>query len=247
LLGGLAPRTSSPSKQTAETAELPLRQRLAWERELLGIYLSDHPVNAVLQRVGTEGRQQITDIEQRFPGDRVRIVGRINTARRIITKSNKTMAVLDFEDMTGSIELVVFPETYSNFQDFCEVDNVIEVEAKVDRRGEQLQLICEKVFDSIDTLGPRPSTRQVHIVLNDKGGDSNSRIDEMQKVLTIVREHEGDDEFVVHIQIGNDDLPMRSRTIRVEWNDLLESELVRLLGARSVWVEQIGDPAAIAA
>ncbi len=247
LLGGLAPRTSSPSRQTVESAELSLRQRLAWERELLGIYLSDHPVNAVLQRVGTEGRQQINDIEQRFPGDRVRIVGRINTARRIITKSNKTMAVLDFEDMTGSIELVAFPETYSNFQEFWEVDNVIEVEAKIDRRGEQLQLICEKVFDSIDALGPRPSARQVHIVLNDNGGDSNARIDEMQKVLAVVREHEGDDEFVVHIRIGDDDLPMRSRTLRVDWNDLLQSELERLLGARSVWVEQLGETPAIAA
>ena len=89
--------------------------------------------------------------------------------------------------------------------------------------------------------------RQVHIVLNDNGGDSNARIDEMQKVLAIVQEHEGDDEFVVHIRIGGDDLPMRSRSLRVEWNDLLQSELEGLLGARSVWVEQIGAPPALAA
>src|SRR5690606_31947644 len=130
---------------------------------LLGIYLSDHPVNDVLQRVGLEGRIQITDLESRYPGDKVRIIGRINTARRILTKTNKTMAVLDFEDMTGTIELVAFPETYQTYQDAWEVDNVIEVEAKVDRRGEQLQLICERVFDTIDALGPRQSSRQVHI------------------------------------------------------------------------------------
>jgi DNA polymerase-3 subunit alpha len=247
MLGTVAPKPSEPTQMITKNIELPLKQRLAWERELLGIYLSDHPVNDVLQRVGQEGRQQINEIESRFPGDRVRIVGRINTARRILTKSNKTMAVLDFEDMTGSIELVAFPETYANFQDAWDVDNVIEVEAKVDRRGEQLQLICERVFDSIDVLGPQPSTRQVHIALTDNGGDSNARIDEMQRVLEIVREHDGDDEVVVHIRIGEDDFPLLSRTLKVEWNDVLERELAQLLGTRCVWVEQIGPAARLAA
>ncbi len=247
MLGGLAPATTAKPDMMTKNIELPVRQRLSWERELLGIYLSDHPVNDVLQRVGHEGRQQISDIENRFPGDRVRIVGRINTARRILTKSSKTMAVLDFEDMTGSIELVAFPETYTTFQHHWEVDNIIEIEAKIDRRGEQLQLICEKVFDSIEMLGPKPSTQQVHIVLTDNGGDSHARIDEMQRVLQIIREHEGDDEVVIHIRIGEDDLPMRSRTLKVEWNEMLETELKQLLGARAIWVEQIGQQAAIAA
>lgn len=247
LLGSSTPGSTNIRQHRPSKAELPLRQRLAWEREYLGIYLSDHPVNAVLQRVGTAGRQQIGDVENRFPGDRVRIVGRINAARRIITKNSKTMAILDFEDMTGSIELVAFPETYSTFQDSWDVDNVIEIEAKIDRRGEQLQLICEKVFDSIEMLAPRPSTRQVHIALTDKGGDANARIDEMQKVLEVVREHEGDDELIVHILIGDDDLIMRSRTLKVEWNEMLRSDLSRLLGDRSVWVEQIGEPQPIAA
>jgi DNA polymerase-3 subunit alpha len=247
MLGTLAPKTPASSEMVTKNVELPLRQRLSWERELLGIYLSDHPVNDVLQRVGLHGRQQINDVENRFPGDRVRIIGRINTARRILTKSSKTMAVLDFEDMTGSIELVAFPETYTTFQHAWEVDNVIEIEAKVDRRGEQIQLICEKVFDTIELLAPKPSTRQVHIALNERGADSNARIDEMQRVLAIIREHDGDDEVVVHIRIGDEDLPMRSRTLKVEWNDMLQVELVRLLGQRAVWVEQIGEAAPIAA
>jgi DNA polymerase-3 subunit alpha len=177
----------------------------------------------------------------------VRIIGRINTARRILTKASKTMAVLDFEDMTGTIELVAFPETYQAFQDAWEVDNVIEIEAKVDRRGEQLQLICERVFDSIDTLGPKQSTLQVHIVLASSSADANARIDEMQHVLEIVREHDGDDELVVHLRIGEADLLMRSRTLKVEWNDLLRIELERLLGPKSVWIERIGAAAPIAA
>jgi hypothetical protein len=69
----------------------------------------------------------------------------------------------------------------------------------------------------------------------------------MQNVLAVVREHEGDDEVVVHIRIGGDDFPMRSRTLKVEWNDVLEKELKQLLGARAVWVEQIGDTAQLAA
>lgn len=247
MLGGQAARAAEPSDSVTRNLELPLRQRLSWERELLGIYLSDHPVNDVLQRVGLQGRQQINDIERRLPGDRVRIVGRINSARRILTKNSKTMAVVQFEDMTGSVELVAFPETYATFQSAWEVDNVIEVEAKVDRRNDQIQLICERVFDSIDALGPRQSNQRVHIALSASSTDANARIDEMQKVLTIIREHDGDDEVVVHIRVGTDDLPMRSRTLKVEWSDLLRSELEQLLGAHAVWVEQIAESTPIAA
>lgn len=247
MLGGQSLTTAPASDSITRTSDLPLKQRLSWERELLGIYLSDHPVNDVVQRVGLQGRQQINDVEHRFPGDRVRIVGRINTARRILTKSNKTMAVLDFEDMTGSIEVVAFPETYATFQDAWEVDNIIEIEAKVDRRNDQVQLVCERVYDSIDALGPAPSTQQVHIVLSDAGTDTNRRIDEMQKVLAIVREHDGDDEVVIHLKVGDDVLPMRSRTLKVEWNDLLRSELEFLLGSEAVWVEPLSDRAQAAA
>ena len=84
MLGGQVTKPVEIPESVTKNLELPLRQRLSWERELLGIYLSDHPVNAVLQRVGLEGRQQINDIENRFPGDRVRIIGRINAARRIL-------------------------------------------------------------------------------------------------------------------------------------------------------------------
>jgi DNA polymerase-3 subunit alpha len=247
MLGGQVSKPVEYPDSMTKNIELPLRQRLSWERELLGIYLSDHPVNDVLQRVGHEGRQQINDVENRFPGDRVRIVGRVKAARRILTKTNKTMAVLEYEDMTGTIELVAFPETYQTFQDAWEVDNVIEVEAKIDRRGEQLQLICERVFDSIEMLGPRQSSRQVHIALVSDAADSDARIDEMQRVLEILREHDGDDEVVVHLRVGEDDFPMRSRTLKVEWNEMLQSELERLLGPSSVWVEQIGATPALAA
>ncbi|MCO5223579.1 MAG: OB-fold nucleic acid binding domain-containing protein [Thermomicrobiales bacterium] len=247
MLGAQIAKPVEPTESMTRNEDLPLKQRLAWERELLGIYLSDHPVNDVLQRVGNAGRQQINDVEHRFPGDRVRIIGRINTARRILTKTNKTMAILDFEDMTGTIELVAFPETYATFQDAWEVDNVIEIEAKVDRRGEQLQLICERVFDSIEMLAPKQSNQQVHIALACDSSDSNARIDEMQNVLAVLREHEGDDEVVVHVRVGEDILPMRSRTLKVEWSDLLKVELERLLGARAAWVEPIGEAAAIAA
>ncbi|MEZ4532934.1 MAG: DNA polymerase III subunit alpha [Thermomicrobiales bacterium] len=241
MLGGSVAKQVETPESITRNLELPLRQRLSWERELLGIYLSDHPVNDVLQRVGSYGRQVINDVHDRFPGDRVRIIGRVDTSRRFLTKANKTMAIMDFEDMTGTIELVAFPETYQTFQDAWEVDNVIEVEAKVDLRGEKQQLICERVFDSIDALGPRPSQRQVHIALVSDSSDANARIDEMQRVLQIIREHDGDDEVVVHLRVGEDDLPMRSRTLKVEWNELLQAELQNLLGEASVWVEPIRD------
>jgi hypothetical protein len=87
----------------------------------------------------------------------------------------------------------------------------------------------------------------VHIALASDAADQHARIDEMQRVLSIIREHDGDDELVVHLRVGEDDLPMRSRTLKVEWNELLRTELENLLGSDAVWIVQTGASAPIAA
>lgn len=74
------------------------------------------------------------------------------------------MAIIDLEDLTGNIELVAFPETYDNNSIHFEIDRILDVSAKIDRRNEQLQLICESVTDDLSALGVETlPTRTIHL------------------------------------------------------------------------------------
>jgi DNA polymerase-3 subunit alpha len=92
--------------------EFPLRELLAMEKELLGVYLSGHPLQDVadeLRRVATATAQEIN---QGVKLGEVVLGGIINQTRRRVTRSNKMMAFVTLEDLTGVVETMVLPETY---------------------------------------------------------------------------------------------------------------------------------------
>ena len=85
------------------TPETPVRERLRWEKELLGLYLSDHPMGEVAERVGQFVTAYSGDLkDESLDGQRVVIGGIVTGSRTIITKSKSTMAVVTLEDLQGT-------------------------------------------------------------------------------------------------------------------------------------------------
>ncbi len=210
-----------------EVNDLPLKQKLAWERELLGVYISEHPVAEVLRRVGYGGRSQIAEIGDLPAGSTVRVIGRINSIRRFITKNGKSMGVADLEDLTGTVELVMFPERYDQYVDVVQVDAIVDVIARTERRDDQLQLVCETVFADIEQLEKRNKT--VHLRFpEDEAGTTLLPI--MQRVDRLLRDYEGDDEVVLHLMVGGEEHVLRSRSLLIEANPMLLAEIEELLG-----------------
>jgi DNA polymerase-3 subunit alpha len=157
----------------------------------------------------------------------------INGVRRITTKTNRTMAVLDFEDLTGNIELVAFPDCYDQHAELWEPDNIVEITAKVDRRSEQLQLICETATTEIKQAPRRTLRRAVHLRFP-ASSDLAEDIRLMQDVFEVLTHFEGDDDIVIDVPTARGHVAIRSRSRRVEWNDRLHDALSRLLGSDRV-------------
>ncbi len=235
-----APATSS--------AEIASRELLSWEKELLGLYLSAHPLSDVLASLdgsgGANGLLQIVELANRTPGEKVRLVGMIAGVRRITTKTNRTMAIIELEDLTGTMELVAFPDCYERHLALWQTDVILEVVAKLDRRGEVLQLICETATDEMRTPQAGPVTRRaVHVTLP-TSSDVWADIRRMQALDAALRRHEGDDDLFLHLSRGaTDTMTLRSRSRRVDWSELLESELADVLGPERVAVEDRGQVA----
>jgi DNA polymerase-3 subunit alpha len=231
-LGGTTGATTKP-RLIAEETEIPRRQLLTWEKELTGIYLSEHPLAEVLETSRKEGIAHVVELADRPKGEGVRLIGMINGVRRITTKTNRTMAVIDFEDLTGSIELVAFPDCYDQHTELWQPDVIVEVSAKVDRRGEQVQLICETATTEIKQAPRRKTRRAVHLRLP-VSSNLEQDIRLMQDVFEILRLFEGDDEIVIDVPTATGFVALRSRSRRVEWNERLHDALSRVLGPERV-------------
>jgi DNA polymerase-3 subunit alpha len=235
---GLAPVVSAAPARVEGPAGNP-REILSWEKELLGFYLSSHPLQSVLGKGIGRGLATIIDLSTaRQPGDKVRLVGMVVSVRRISTRNDRTMAIIEFEDLTGSIELVAFPDTYEQFAEHWEPDRILEVTAKLDKRGEQLQLICESATTELSAIVALPApSRTVHLTVP-ASDDIWNDIRLMQSIDEILNRFEGDDQVVIHL--GNHLKPtaLKSRKHRIEWSRNLEAALRDILSTETIRVEE---------
>ena len=210
---------------------------LAWEKELLGLYLSAHPLEEVMKGRERAGNASIAIVElgERHVGNKVRVLGMIRGARRIVTKTNRTMAVIDLEDLTGSIELVAFPECYDRFGPLFVEDTIIEVGGKLERRGEAWQLVCETAttdVSSAKTTARDARTIQLRLPTSD---DLWADIERMQAVDDLLRRFEGDDRLIIQVPLSQGrDVQLRSRSRQIEWGPLLEQALSQIIGGNAV-------------
>jgi DNA polymerase-3 subunit alpha len=231
--------TTARSGPLVAATELPRREILTWEKELLGTFLSDHPLQEIIDGGVADGIVQIGRLGERTTGAKVRVLGLVNSVRRITTRSDRTMAIIELEDLTGSIELVAFPDCYEQLSEFWEADKILEVTAKVDRRGEQLQLICETATDDI-SLKPKPPLpqRTVHVRLP-SSDDVWRDIRIMQQVDEILKRYDGEDAVLLHVPTTDRVITLRSRSLKIEWSDALAQELTGIVGRDGVKIEDL--------
>ena len=141
--------------QLPKVGEYDKEQLLAFEKEVLGIYVSGHP----LEKYEALWKHVITNVTSDFAldeetghskvmdGNRA-VIGGILTDKRVkYTKTNKTMAYLTVEDLVGTVEVVVFPKDYEKNLQYLNVDDRVFIRGRVSSEDDQSsKLICEKMF-----------------------------------------------------------------------------------------------------
>ncbi|MCC6312411.1 MAG: DNA polymerase III subunit alpha [Thermomicrobiales bacterium] len=234
-LGG-AETLDAPAALPEATANQ--RELLTWEKELLGLYMSSHPLHEVLGAEKVSGLCRLSDIAERTPGQIVKLIAMVIGVRRVATRNNRTMAIAEIEDLTGTMELVAFPDLYERAGELLQPDTILEISAKIDRRGEALQLVGESLSRELAALPERRApARQVHITLR-AGADRWADIESMQAVDAVLRQHEGDDEVIVLVPHRPGRMVrVRSRTRRVEWGSELAAALHALSAVSAAQVE----------
>ena len=116
----------------------PLLEQLAWEKETLGIFVSGHPLADVAEALARGGTIPIKELRNRQDGEPVTIAGLLTAVRRTLTKAQQQMLFATIEDMSGSIECIVFPKDYQQLQAAFTPDSIVTLKGRVrlrERRG----------------------------------------------------------------------------------------------------------------
>jgi len=128
-----------------EVSDVDKREMLNWERELIGLYISDHPLSSY--------QKQLSQIVSYFSGqlseaqheERVRVAGLIAGIRPYQTKTGKPMGFVTLEDIQGVIDLVVFPRTWKKYADMLVIGQIFIVEGKVDANSNPPKILVDSI------------------------------------------------------------------------------------------------------
>ena len=143
------------------------KERLTWERELLGLYVSAHPLDRYVKYF-EEQTQPLSQIQPNTDGQKATIGGIVIDVRTIITKSGTKMAFVKMEDKTSEGEVIIFPNLYSEISEKLKIDTVLKIEGKIsarDREGnlksdaqiiaETVSIITDEELENYESTGRR--------------------------------------------------------------------------------------------
>ncbi len=131
------------------------REELNWERELLGLYVSDHPLSPyqeILKQRVSHFSHQLAEAEDK---QKVTVAGMVDRFRQHLTKNGKNMGFATLEDLSGKIDLVIFPQVWDTSYHLVEIDSVLQVEGVVDTNQGDPKILVDKLLPiRLDDLGP---------------------------------------------------------------------------------------------
>jgi DNA polymerase-3 subunit alpha len=136
------------------TTDVTRREQLNWERDLIGLYVSDHPLSPVMDAIRQNISHTAAELVEAQHQQVVRVAGLVTRIRHHTTKRGEPMAFATIEDYQGNIDLVIFPRTYAKFQDLIQWDNIIMVDGKVDARGSEPKVLADRITSELDQVVP---------------------------------------------------------------------------------------------
>jgi DNA polymerase-3 subunit alpha len=145
------PQLGTVLRPVPEDAEpIPQKERLAWEKELAGTYLSSHPMQKYIDQIAAAGTTPLMDVAESMHGQVVTVAGLINYVRPHQTKKGASMAFVEIEDLQASREVLIFPKLYSTAKNLLKAGSLIVVRGRVDApEGRQPKVLADTITNEI--------------------------------------------------------------------------------------------------
>jgi DNA polymerase-3 subunit alpha len=200
--------------------------KLAFEKEMLGLYVSDHPLFGMERALATMCTASIPELWEMADGAQATIGGVVGSITRRFTKSGDPMYFFTFEDLEGGVEVVCFPRTAHDAGPLIREDAILVVTGRVDQRGDDVKFIAQAITEpelrADDVVRLRVAATRL----------SKTMVDRLRAVLA---NHPGAASVYLHMMSDNGEKVLRlGDDHRVEPRSALFAELRELLGPSAV-------------
>ncbi|PZV07640.1 MAG: trans-splicing intein-formed DNA polymerase III subunit alpha C-terminal partner DnaE-C [Leptolyngbya sp.] len=189
MLGGGDTQSATPSAgyETAPKAppvdDFEAQEKLRQEKELLGFYISDHPLKSVQRSARVLAPINLAELHEQPDNVTLSAIVILASVKPVVTKKGDRMAIVQLEDLTGQSEAVVFPKSFERIGQHIVADKRLMIWGKVDRRDDRVQFIIDDA-ESIEDV------RMVMVELDPRlAGD----IEQQHRLRNVIRNNQGDD------------------------------------------------------
>jgi DNA polymerase-3 subunit alpha len=128
-----------------EPAEGSRAEMLAWEKEMLGVYVSEHPFAGAAAALSQHVTAVCNEVTPELAGREVVLAGMVASTRHLLTREGKTFCAATIEDLSGSVEVTVWPDLFEQTRDLWDEGNILILLARVRERGDRLQVSAQQV------------------------------------------------------------------------------------------------------
>ncbi|HEY3299116.1 MAG TPA: DNA polymerase III subunit alpha [Armatimonadota bacterium] len=232
-------------KTLPQVAELSRDDVLAAEKDLLGLYISDHPLMQFKEQLDSMVNTTSQDIREKAEKQDVCVGGIITRVRTITTRKNDLMAFVTLEDLLGTIDVTLFPRTYKEYRESLAEEKVVVVKGRANHRERATKDDAQN--DEVGVIG-----ESVTVISNGNGGGNgksngnankkmNIRVggadrEQLRSLRMLLGTNGGDCVVYFHLP-ANGNTRRVSVEMSVDPSTKLLSEIESLLGKDSVWIE----------
>ena len=242
VMSGESQTSDTDSYEIKPFPEYSHTELLQQEKEVSGLYLSGHPLDAYREQSARFASNSIKELTgedaHKLDGNHVRIVCTIVKNRMMTTKSNTMMAFTSVEDLTGTMEVIVFPRVLDTFRDALKENAVVVIEGRLSVREDEPSKLMAESISPIEGYDPKhPQTNRPNL-MRDAAQRLYVRLPsrscpEYAKVINLLEIFDGDMPVIFYLEDVKQKLAA-PRRLYASGHPLLLQELKRLLGERNV-------------
>ena len=246
LFEALGEPTSTGKGATASrpmtVPEWPVEEMLSYEKEVLGFYLSGHPLEQYRDVGRRLGAATAGELYARTVGARVLLLGQISAFTENSTKSGNRMAFATLDVVDGTVSLTVFPEPYRSYGGALKHRGPVVVRGRIDDSDKGRVVLAEEIKPLEDALANgKGAEEQLALTCRIRVRVAESSADDMlASVRRICQEHRGHTPLFVHMLLPDQEVVIRAKNLSVDANATLSAKIETLLGQDSVVIEYAG-------
>ena len=250
-LWGESMPTPVPSLEL-ETAEISTKDKLAWERELMGVYLSEHPFAAFADKVAADNTILCGHVDTELVGQTILVAGMVASVHQSFTRDRRPFASVMLEDLDGRVEVMAWPDVYTSTRELWQEGTILLVEGRVRVRNDRVQLSCDNVRRyQLETAPqeappeeekkPEPPPPKSRLTISIKQTeDIDNDVACLNKLVDTLRIFPGEDEVNMCVVSGDRVVNLKLSNINTGYCPELHQRLVELVGEEGLKVVTSG-------